>query len=453
MVAPLIAITVLLLSLLASVAPGWAQPVTPPGTWASFPASTLRPSMGAAPWNPVYIFDYSGGTFDATRGELLVWGGGHGDYPGNEVYAFSVATGVWTGLTQRSPYTSGTVETLVDGRPDSRHTYACIAQVTLPGYDGFFCHGGSLWSAGWPVNATWFFHRDTLTWESLGPHPLWGQSDYGATSISTYAVFDQARGRVLVRSRNNCFSYTFATRTFGWEGNCSPGIEVNASADFDPTRRIMVILGGGVFEVWNTATVPWTLVTASLVGDQTPKTRQGTGLIFDPVDLRYLAHVGGQTLYAINRDTWAVTTIAGAGANPGSMYSSSGNMGRFRYVASTHGLVVVNTIDTNVFYFKLGSAPVTFALTLSMAGTGTGTVSGGGAYVAGAIVTLTATSAAGSTFAGWAPAPCAASFPMPPNALTCVATFTLIPPQNPRVDITVTKPVDVDVYVNGVLVP
>ncbi|MBK5963204.1 hypothetical protein CCR95_03640 [Thiocystis minor] len=65
----------------------------------------------------------------------------------------------------------------------------------------------------------------------------------------------------------------------------------------------------------------------------------------------------------------------------------------------------------------------TFALTLAKAGTGTGTVSGGGTYAAGARVTLTATPATGSTFAGWSPSPCAASFTMPTNALTCTATF------------------------------
>ncbi|MCC7221015.1 MAG: hypothetical protein IT490_09855, partial [Candidatus Contendobacter sp.] len=40
-----------------------------------------------------------------------------------------------------------------------------------------------------------------------------------------------------------------------------------------------------------------------------------------------------------------------------------------------------------------------------------------------ATVNLTATPASGSTFAGWSPSPCAASFTMPANNLTCTATF------------------------------
>ncbi len=65
-----------------------------------------------------------------------------------------------------------------------------------------------------------------------------------------------------------------------------------------------------------------------------------------------------------------------------------------------------------------------FGLTLATAGAGSGTVGGAGRYAVGAAVTLTATADSGSTFAGWSPAPCAASFTMPAKDLTCTATFT-----------------------------
>ncbi|HRX70565.1 MAG TPA: DUF4214 domain-containing protein [Candidatus Competibacteraceae bacterium] len=66
--------------------------------------------------------------------------------------------------------------------------------------------------------------------------------------------------------------------------------------------------------------------------------------------------------------------------------------------------------------------PVT--VEIDSAGDGGGTVSGGGEYAAGATVTLTATPDANSQFTGWKPEPCAASFTMPAQALTCRATFT-----------------------------
>ena len=36
------------------------------------------------------IFAWSSGDFDATRNRLLMWGGGHGDYYGNELYALDL---------------------------------------------------------------------------------------------------------------------------------------------------------------------------------------------------------------------------------------------------------------------------------------------------------------------------------------------------------------------------
>jgi len=65
-----------------------------------------------------------------------------------------------------------------------------------------------------------------------------------------------------------------------------------------------------------------------------------------------------------------------------------------------------------------------FTLTVTKTGTGTGTVGGGGAYLEGRTVNLTATAGSGSTFGGWSPTPCASSFVMPANNLTCTATFT-----------------------------
>ena len=88
-----------------------------------------------------------------------------------------------------------------------------------------------------------------------------------------------------------------------------------------------------------------------------------------------------------------------------------------------------------------GSGGQTYTVTLNKTGTGSGTVSGGGNYTSGATVNLTATPASGSTFSGWSPSPCAASFLMPASNLTCTATFNLIPPNQPDLVITtVTSP-------------
>lgn len=336
---------------------GHADPLSPPpaGSWAAFPNSTLHPAMGSPPWNPRYIFAYSGGWFDDDRLELGVWGGGHADYPGNEVCTFPLSTGVWT-CGPRSAYAQDpTTETTPDGRPSARHTYSCIARVNAPGYDGFFCHGGSLWRLGWPTAATWFYHRDTATWERLADRPNWGGSDYGKTSLATYAVFDKARNRVLVRARNMCLTFDMRTKAWEWGAACND-IEKSASAAFDPERRTFIVMGAGSFDAWDTSTTAWTPLAPVLSGDQAPVAAWGPGFVFDPVGKRYLAYIGGTDVYELNRDTWRFTKITGAGADPGAQ-SPAGTHGRFGYVRSTNGLVVINSIDGNVFYYQLGGTP------------------------------------------------------------------------------------------------
>lgn len=60
-------------------------------TWCEIPNTHL---LDASPKNlPVgrsIIAAWSGGAFDTKRDRLIVWGGGHGDYNGNEITGFDI---------------------------------------------------------------------------------------------------------------------------------------------------------------------------------------------------------------------------------------------------------------------------------------------------------------------------------------------------------------------------
>jgi hypothetical protein len=300
-----------------------------------------------APWNPLYIFDYSGGTFDPNRNELVVWGGGHADYPGNEVCVFSLDAGKWTCVTKRSPFTQDTIDVLADGRPAARHTYSSLAYIPDPAWDGFFVHGGALWWGGWPTSATWFFRRAELRWQAL---PGRG-TEYASKSVVVVSVYDAVRKKVHVRTKNSVESFDLATSTWQSKGGAS-GQEREITGAFDPERQHFVIVGKGLAEVWNTGKTPWERVPAAMAGDNAPVSAWGPGLVFDPVGKRYLAWSGGRTLYQLNRDTWTWLALTTTGADPGTQYVV-GTFGRFSYVPKTHGLVLVNSVDGSVFYHQL----------------------------------------------------------------------------------------------------
>lgn len=126
------------------VAPSWAQNL-PSGTWTTISKNTMAdvdpandPAVNTRyPSDPAWngntgqagvISAWGGGAF-ATRfgpkGSLIIWGGGHQDYYGNEVYAFDLSTQLWSRLSNPYPTPSFPVSRGIwpDGSPSVPHTY------------------------------------------------------------------------------------------------------------------------------------------------------------------------------------------------------------------------------------------------------------------------------------------------------------------------------------------
>jgi len=206
-----------------------------------------------------------------------------------------------------------------------------------------------------------------------------------------------------------------------------------------PTQTHALVAGSPAIDAGNNNMIP-----ANLVNDQ-----RGAGfprIVGSAVDIGAVEGIGtGTTTFAL-----AVTKTGGNGsvtstpagiacgatctanftqdasvtlnAVADSGYSVSGYSGDCSSTSSSC-TVTMNAAKTVTALFA--NTPITYALTVSKAGSGTGIVGGAGSYAAGSTVSLTATPNAGSTFAGWSPSPCAASFTMPANNLACTATFNL----------------------------
>jgi hypothetical protein len=126
------AATPVMAQVVGSTAPSWVQSLTP-GTWQAISTNTLasvdpaddpaaNPNYpGNAPWSggsgqSAVVNAWNGGvlaTGYGSKGSMIVWGGGHQDYYGNEIYAFDLATRAWSRVT--NPYAGSMSFPFADG--------------------------------------------------------------------------------------------------------------------------------------------------------------------------------------------------------------------------------------------------------------------------------------------------------------------------------------------------
>src|SRR5438445_6448393 len=205
------------------------------------PDPNLYPGISGAEGCKGVIDDWSGGAGDTKRNRLIIWGGGHNGYYGNEVYALDLNALTITRLNNPSPpnQTGSCIETLSDGNPNSRHTYGDLAYSA--NLDQMFTYTGSLaCSNGAASTAVWTLDLSTLKWtekiaSTLTPNGGFSASDYDPNS-----------GNVFVH-----------TNSWGMFGRYSPGTgtmstlatfedtNYNLSAVVDPKRKFFFMFGMG----------------------------------------------------------------------------------------------------------------------------------------------------------------------------------------------------------------
>lgn len=126
---------------------------TPEGGWVQVNTSTWRsawptgadvvPNAGNSVVGVVAA--WSGVAWDSANDNLLLWGGGHANYSGNEMYVWNAGTGVWG---------RGSVPSRIDASyfivdnaaPQSAHTYD--NNIYLPVNNMFATFGGAIYNSG-----------------------------------------------------------------------------------------------------------------------------------------------------------------------------------------------------------------------------------------------------------------------------------------------------------------
>jgi hypothetical protein len=317
---------------------------------------------------PAVTAAWSGAVADTSRNRLIIWGGGHTDYSGNEVYSLNLGSGAptVTRLTNPSDFTQNTGcpdANVVYGTPVSRHTYGGI--VYLPVQNKMYSFGGGLapcgkWSGG---TYTLDLSQTPPTWSKMDP--VNGYSFGGDFSTPAICGYDSNTATVICEISNVFFRYDPATNT-GTQLSVGQPIPLNAYGVIDPKRKLFIFMGpayqsttptvyavdissGSTFQAQN-----W---SSQVTGCNVLASTNYPGLVYDPVLDRIVGWPNsGNTVYIFDEDTKTCTTQMFANGPTNSASSTQGTFGRFQYFPGLNTYALVTLTSLAAFTLNLSAA-------------------------------------------------------------------------------------------------
>jgi hypothetical protein len=342
-----------------------------PGEWYEVPNSHLSAldpcptrdcAYSGAEGVAAVINDWSGGAFDTKRSRLIVWGGGHGGYAGNEVYVFSLDSLKWSRLTAPSNPPAVDVPYAADGGPCSRHTYNYIQYV--PAIDRFCTFGGAgFYVTGQTGTAhTDAFNFDTKTWAPLADVPD------RAYSIGVFSAVDPVSGHVWQHgcqgsailaeydpAQNKWIAHGGQWTESGW-------FSYYMTAAIDPVRHTFVAVGGGSQYYWKTDSLgDQAGKVLPTTGDTAMVAAASPGFEWDPALGKFVSWNGGADVYTLDMASRVWTKIPPVATNSitPTAHQQNGTFGRFRYAPAKDVFVAVNSVNENVFVYRAAGGSAT----------------------------------------------------------------------------------------------
>jgi hypothetical protein len=315
------------------------------------------------------IDDWSGGAADEKRNRLIIWGGGHRGYFGNEVYALDLASVSMQRLNDPSSIAGIDVndctspEAYADGRPSSRHTYDGLA--VLPEADKMFALSGAGIPCGYAVQGTWTLSLGAIAsspngkavpWMEMKPSPYPEKASYGVVSD-----YDPATKTVIVNDTYNLWSYDLGTNRYTLlnDSNAtSAHIDYHMTGRVDPTRKLFVVVGGTlgsgggmqVFDIGSSSDHAQQDWTKQVSGCDALISATSPGFAYDAGRDRFVGWAGGNVVYLFDPATKKCETRTYTG---GPKAQENGTFGRFRYFPALDVFAMVNDANANAYALRL----------------------------------------------------------------------------------------------------
>lgn len=327
----------------------------PANSWVAYPSTQLQrvtppgdsyPNILGASGVAAIVSAWCGGAYDPVGNRLLVWGGGHNDYYGNELYAFYTDSLKWERLTNPTANPNSCNQVNGDGTPIGRHTYSGLAFITHA--NRFFGTGGC-WDCpggGCGLNKTWTFDMAAKTWHDMNP------SGTGpGTNCEDNCAYDPYTRKVYYFDANGLYAYDYDSNSWSHIDNNG---RYNHTCAVDTKRHLLVNVGHNSVRVYDLTQSPPVGSEWTTTGGSAFISLGAVGLDYDTLSDKIVGWHGG-SIYALDMDarTWTSTTAANAPAP-----CSNGTFGRWRYAANVNAFVNVNATGANVYFYKLTAGPV-----------------------------------------------------------------------------------------------
>lgn len=310
---------------------------------------------------PLGILAYSGGWYDPDAHQFCIFGGGHYNYSGNEVWCFDIAALKWremypADVVTDPPYNGADQgaynnydnenypgalfhpagEGIADARPMSRHSYDQLEYVN--GY-GAVAWGGYTWGDSqtpWCNRCmdTWVFNFADAAWTFLynGKNP--SPNEVAGSGASAYSSRD---GILFAKVLQETWSYDPKKNTWrklSTRGN--PPWSIEGTLEYDPTHSKLYYFGGN-YEVNHTLwefDIPgrrWQSLQPKGSGPN-GESNNGPGLAYDTKNDVLAVYFGGTIwIYDVSAEQWE--TIRPDVRPTDSSYV----FGRFRYDPVNNG--------------------------------------------------------------------------------------------------------------------
>lgn len=375
----------------------------PSNTWYRIPNSNLSavyydwspdpiPTGGSQFQNGI-MDQWAGGVYDSVGNRLLVSGGGHNGYWGNEWYGFDLGTFTWSVVIQPSDYDTimGEIYTtrgrFSDGRPIADHSLN--NRTFVPSLNSIWMvnNSGDEIGPSWPRVTSYNFNTSQYI-----PHE---DNPYGVEDAEQYdtVALDPNTDHIWVYTRfRHLWEYIPSTDT--WYQRTS--VQENTgnysyvdSIEVDPVNKRLVLVGDGDYLNWDidpahlipngtggctqpAGCVPEPIRTYTCTsgsecsgGEDGPvfadEFSEEPTLVYDPTSGKILSWLGvaGDTrrVYVLDAATHTWSSLVGNlynndSSNTPTIQNDNGDFGRVRFIPSLNVLLKVSRTTDDIYVYR-----------------------------------------------------------------------------------------------------